>query len=145
MQAKPKTLAQQIVLAAVVGGLTCAAAAHDLTLNECLEGSDFIKHAAMSRDYGMTREAFLGRMESDIRAIQSFPPHLRWFIQDADDEALLTQAAQLVFDTPREPESHQSEFLVGCVERVGTGADAVDAQTEISPTAAEVVDTATAR
>lgn len=141
MRALCKSLPKQLVFAAVLVGLAGAATAHELTLNECLEGSDFIKHAAQSRDYGMTREAFLTRMEGDIRAIQSFPPHLRWFIQDADDEALLTQAAQLVFDAPREPESHQSDFLVVCVERVGSG----DVQADLSPTAAEVVDQATVR
>jgi hypothetical protein len=137
--AKATNLAKQLTLAAVLGGLTCAAAAHGLTLNECLEGSDFIMHAAMSRDNGITREVFLGRMQSDFRAIQAFPPDLRWFAQDADDEALLTEAAQLVFDSPHEPESHQSDFLQVCVERVGaSGADA--GSVTVSPAAAVVPD-----
>jgi len=101
MKAKLTTLAKQLTLAAAMGGLSCAAAAHDLTLAECVEGGDFIMHAAMSRENGMTREAFLERMESDIRLIQAFPPQLRWFVQDEDDEQLLTWAARLVFDSPR--------------------------------------------
>jgi hypothetical protein len=106
------------VVAAVMGGLALPASAHDLTMNECLEGSDFIKNAALSRDYGISREAFLGRMESDLLAIQAFPPELRWFVQDQDDETLLVSFAQLVFDTPKAPESHQSDFLTACVERI---------------------------
>lgn len=124
MTAKLMTLAQQLVLAAASGALSCAAAAHDLTLAECAEGGDFIMHAAMSRENGMTREAFLERMESDIRLIQAFPPHLRWFVQDEDDEELLTSAARLVFDSPREPESHQSEFVAACAARVSSTTDA---------------------
>src|SRR5262252_1432328 len=123
MTAKLTTLAKQLVLAAAIGGLSCAAAAHDLTLTECAEGGDFIMHAAMSRENGMTREAFLERMESDIRMIQAFPPQLRWFVQDEDDEELLTWAARLVFDSPREPESHQSEFLAACAARVSDATD----------------------
>ncbi len=136
MTAKLTTLAKQLTLAAVMGGLSCAAAAHDLTLAECTEGGDFIMHAAMSRENGMTREAFLERMESDIRLIQAFPPQLRWFVQDEDDEQLLTWAARLVFDSPREPESHQSEFLAACTARVSAAADARAASAEMNPAAA---------
>jgi hypothetical protein len=137
MTAKLTTLAKQLTLAAFMGGLSGAAAAHDLTLAECVEGGDFIMHAAMSRENGMTREAFLGRMESDIRAIQQFPPELRWFVQDQDDEEFLTHAARLVFDLPREPESHQSEFLAACTARLSGTTDARAASAEMSP-AAEV-------
>jgi hypothetical protein len=137
MTAKLTTLAKQLTLAAVMGALSCAAAAHDLTLAECVEGGDFIMHAAMSRENGMTREAFLERMQNDIRLIQAFPPQLRWFVQDEDDERLLTWAARLVFDSPREPESHQSEFLAACTARVGATTDARAAASDVDP-AAEV-------
>ncbi len=89
------------VLAAIMGGLALPAQAHELTMSECLEGSDFIKNAALSRDYGMSREDFLGRMQSDLVAIQAFPPELRWFVQDEDDETLLVGFAQRVFDSPQ--------------------------------------------
>jgi len=112
-----------ITLAAVLCGFPVAATAHDLTLAECIEGSDFIKHAAMSRENGMTRENFLGRMESDIKVLRQFPPQLRWFVQDRDDEELLTRAAQQVFDAPHEPERHQSDFLAACTARVAITAD----------------------
>jgi hypothetical protein len=102
---------------AVMGGLALPAQAHELTMSECLEGSDFIKNAALSRDYGMTRDDFLGRMATDIAAIQAFPPELRWFVQDQDDETLLMGFAESVFDAPQAPENHQSDFLQACVQR----------------------------
>jgi len=136
MTAKLTTLAQRLTLAAAFCGLPLVAMAHDLTLDECLEGSDFIMHAAMSRENGITREAFLERMESDIHLIQAFPPELRWFVQDEDDADLLTSAARLVFDSPREPHSHQSEFLAACTARVGNSTDAHAGLPATSPAAA---------
>ena len=140
MTAKLTTLAKHLTLVAVLGGLPCVVAAHDLTLDECLEGSDFIMHAAMSRENGMTREAFLDRMESDIHLIQAFPPELRWFVQDQDDAELLTSAARLVFDSPREPQSHQSEFLAACTARVGSSTDARAELPTLKPAAAAETD-----
>ena len=93
-------------------------AAHDLSAVECREGGEFIEHAAMSRDYGLSRDDFLRRMQEDLQAIQAFPPALRWFVQDAADEELLVSAAQRVFDEPRAPEDHRSEFLQACSERL---------------------------
>ena len=132
MQAELKGLTKRLALAVILGGCTWTAAAHDLTLNECIEGSDFIMHAAMSRDYGVTRETFLTHMQTDLQAIQQFPPQLRWFVQDNDDEQLLVQAAQTVFDDPHEPTSHQSDFLTTCVERVGRAPDADSGQAALS-------------
>lgn len=105
------------VLTLVMSGFALPAAAHELSMSECLEGSDFIKNAALSRDYGMSREDFIGRMQSDLVAIQAFPPELRWFVQDEEDETLLVGFAQSVFDAPQAPEHHQSEFLAACVQR----------------------------
>jgi len=99
-------------------GLAGSVAAHDLSAVECREGSEFIEHAAMSRDYGLSRDDFLRRMQEDLQAIQAFPPALRWFVQDAADEELLVSAAQRVFDEPRAPEDHRSEFLQACSERL---------------------------
>jgi len=93
-------------------------AAHDLSADECREGAEFIEHAAMSRDYGLSREDFLRRLQEDIQAIQAFPAALRWFVQDAADEELLVSAAQRVFDVPRAPEDHRSEFVQACVARL---------------------------
>jgi len=137
MQAKLKGLAKRVALAVILGGCNWTAGAHDLTLDECIEGSDFIMHAAQSRDYGITREVFLQHMQTDLQAIQQFPPQLRWFVQDNDDEQLLVQAAQTVFDTPREPATHQSEFLTACVERVGRGPSADAGQGALSASVPE--------
>ena len=98
--------------------LTGSVAAHVLSAVECREGSEFIEHAAMSRDYGLSRDDSLRRMQEDLQAIQAFPPALRWFVQDAADEELLVSAAQRVFDEPRAPLDHRSEFLQACSERL---------------------------
>ncbi|MEO8038871.1 MAG: hypothetical protein ABI794_08865 [Betaproteobacteria bacterium] len=87
---------------------------HDLSVEECLEGGDFIRHAAMSRDYGVTRQQFMSRVHGDLLAIQSYPPELRWFVQDFDDETLLVAAAERVFDEPGDPETHRDLFLQSC-------------------------------
>jgi hypothetical protein len=108
--------------------LACAAViavpgalARDLSVNECLEGGDFIRNAALSRDMGVSRGEFIGRMEADIQAIQAFPPQLRWFVQDEDDQVLLMTAAQGVFDEPEVPERHREEFVHACFSRVSAG------------------------
>ncbi len=111
------------LLAIVFAGSAGLSAAHELTQDECVEGGDFIKNAALSRDYGISRDAFIDRMDADVRLIQTFPPELRWFVQDPDDEAFLTEAAKLVFDTPAEPDSHRSQFLEACLARAAHSAD----------------------
>jgi hypothetical protein len=111
MRFQPAILAAGLSLAALSAG------AHDTSLNECLEGSDFIRNAALSRDNGVSRGEFIDRMHADIELIQAFPKELRWFVQDDSDADLLVGHAQKVFDDPRPPESHQAEFLQACVGR----------------------------
>ena len=82
------------------------------------EGSDFIANAALSRDAGMSSEAFIGRMEEDFVAIQGFPSELRWFVHDSDDEAFLLESAREVFAHPGAAKSHRQTFLQACVERM---------------------------
>ena len=94
------------------------AAAGVPTLGECLEGSDFIANAARARDNGFARDAFLARMQADFIVIRAFPPALRWFARDDDDERFLLDAATRVFDRPRTPDGHRSEFLGECVARL---------------------------
>lgn len=84
---------------------------------ECFEGADFIANAALSRENGMSRTAFLGRLEEDLELIQAYPPQLRWFAKDEEDEAFLTQAARDVFDRPLAPEQHRARFLAACLDR----------------------------
>ena len=88
------------------------------TMAECFEGSDFIANAALSRDAGISSEAFLGRMEDDFVAIQTFPSELRWFVHDDDDEQFLLSAAREVFSHPAAPDTHRRMFLQACVERM---------------------------
>ena len=88
------------------------------SMAECFEGSDFIANAALSRDAGMSSEAFIGRMEQDFIVIQDFPSELRWFVHDADDETFLLESAREVFARPGAAESHRQTFLQACVERM---------------------------
>jgi hypothetical protein len=84
---------------------------------ECLEGSDFIRNAARSRDSGATRAFFVGRLEEDLVMIRSVPPALRWFVRNPDDEAFLRTEVEAVFDAPEDSELHRSGFLERCARR----------------------------
>src|ERR1700756_2447574 len=106
------TVACVLVLALARGALASVP-----TFDECLEASDFIAHAAVSRDHGLARDVFLDRLSGDLEAIRAFPPSLRWFAHDRDDERFLVAAAQRVFDTPYAPEAHRSQFLSACFDR----------------------------
>ena len=118
--------AKLAMLAAVTASLALPAGAHELSFNECVEGSEFIMHAAMSRDYGLSKEEFLSRLHGDLLAIRAFPPELRWFVQDEEDEGLLVAHSERVFDEPRAPQMHRSEFLEVCFARIGDQAKAPD-------------------
>ena len=89
------------------------------SMAECFEGSEFIANAALSRDAGMSSEAFISRMEYDFVATQDFPSELRWFVHDADDEEFLLSAAREVFAQPNAAERHRRMFLQACVDRMG--------------------------
>lgn len=108
-----KALALAGVLALTTAG---SAAAHSLSLEECAEGGEFIRNAALSRDYGVSREHFMGRLADDIALIQAFPAELRWFVQDEYDEAFLRGAAANVFDAPVKPEQHEAAFVAKCIQ-----------------------------
>jgi hypothetical protein len=97
-----------------------AVTAHVLSLEECLEGGDFIAHAAQARDNGSTRTEFLDRLVADILLIQAFPPQLRWFVSDPEDAEFLHAEAARVFDAPLYPEAHRAQFLSHCFERSRT-------------------------
>jgi hypothetical protein len=105
-----------LLLFVVAAGAYGPAGGHERTLQECLEGGDFIANAAFSRDNGIAREAFLGRLVDDIRLIQAFPPQLRWFVVDPEDAEFLHAEASKVFDTPLRPEVHRAQFLSRCFE-----------------------------
>ena len=102
-------------------GVAFDAAAHPLSRQECSEGSDFIKNAALSRENGMDGGTFLTRTIEDLSLIKSFPPSMRWFVQDQNDEDYLLKAVAEVFSSPREPQLHQSSFFGECITRAASG------------------------
>ena len=97
--------------------LSAGAAAQPHSARECREGGDFIRNAALSRDAGATREFFVGRLEEDLQTIRAFPPALRWFVYDVDDEVFLRAEVEAVFDAPLTSEQHRAGFLERCVLR----------------------------
>ena len=106
-----------ILVAALV--LSAGAGAHPHTASECREGGDFIRNAALSRDRGASREFLLNRLEEDFAAIRGFPPALRWFVQDEDDERFLRAELEAVFDSPQASEVHRMAFVERCLARAG--------------------------
>ena len=106
-----------LLLPGMVLGVASQAVAHTLSLQECLEGGDFIAHAAEARDNGMTKSAFLNQLVADIRLNQAFPPELRWFVADPEDAEFLRTESSQVFDTPQEPEMQRAQFLKRCFDR----------------------------
>lgn len=94
--------------------------AHSLTLAECTEGGEFVRNAALARDNGVTREFFVNKLVEDLLMIQSFPPQLRWFVQDSGDETLLSEAVFKVFDEPMKAEQHETSFISACMQTAGS-------------------------
>ena len=91
------------------------------TMEECLEGSDFIRNAALSRDAGVAADTFLDRMSEDFLVIRAFPAELRWFVHDAGDEMFLAKEVRLVFEQPSNPDDQSAHFLRVCVDRMTDG------------------------
>lgn len=111
-----RSLAPAVGLFALTTLWTAQATAHPLTLAECAEGGEFIRNAALARDAGVTREFFVGKLEEDLLVIRSFPPQLRWFVQDAAEEKFLSEAVHAVFDQPLKPAQHESRFISDCIQ-----------------------------
>jgi hypothetical protein len=105
------------LLALALSLSTGAAAQQAHSPRECREGGDFIRNAALSRDGGTTREFFVGRLEEDLLTIRAFPPSLRWFVRNPDDEVFLRAEVEAVFDAPDESERHRAGFLERCARR----------------------------
>jgi hypothetical protein len=105
-------------LALLAVAAVCPAVAGTPTSTECTEAAEFIGNAAHARENGMTRNAFIGQMESDFTMIRAFPNELRWFVHDEADEAFLLDAAQEVFDRPESPDHHRIAFFRACLSRL---------------------------
>ncbi len=113
--ARVATFASILLLSLCV--LPVPAAAHPHSAGECREGGDFIRNAALSRDNGTTRQSFVGRLEEDFATIRAFPPPLRWFVADAEDEQFLRAEVETVFDAPVDSEAHRAGFVERCARR----------------------------
>jgi hypothetical protein len=89
--------------------------AHDLSKQECAEGADYIRNAALSRDAGMSEADFITVFDQDLARLQLLPPSLRWFVQDEDDALMLRNALTEVFKQPQPPARHWKKFAVDCL------------------------------
>ncbi len=107
----------RVLLLAATLILSSGTVAQPHSAAECREGGDFIRNAALSRDGGATRAFFVGRLEEDLLTIRAFPPSLRWFAHDADDEFFLRTEVEAVFDAPDTGEHHRAGFMQRCAER----------------------------
>ena len=95
------------------------AVAHALSTQECSEGADYIRNAALSRDGGMSEIAFMEVFDNDLVMLMAIPPTLRWFVQDDEDAEFLRSALHEVFRKPRDPETHAEIFAEVCLLRAG--------------------------
>ena len=95
------------------------ASAHALSTQECSEGADYIRNAALSRDGGMSEIAFMEVFDTDLVMLMAVPPTLRWFVQDDEDADFLRSSLHDVFRKPRNPDKHAEEFAEVCLLRAG--------------------------
>ena len=93
------------------------ASAHTPSQDECREGSDYIRNAALSRDGGMPESKFLEVFERDLVLLMAVPPSLRWFVQDDDDADFLRAALLDVYRAPKDPDQHAEQFAQACLVR----------------------------
>ncbi len=91
------------------------------TAAECREGADFIRNAALSRNNGQPKAAFVERLGGDLAMIRGLPLAARWFARDRSDELLLIGHVERVYDNPLTPESHEAAFLGDCSKNIGDG------------------------
>jgi len=84
------------------------------TSAECREGGEFIRNAAISRDNGLPKDAFLNHLIADLSMIRSLPEELRWFARDEIDESLLVRHAERVYDYRMSARDNEAAFLAEC-------------------------------
>jgi hypothetical protein len=97
-----------------------AVMAHQPTIDECLEGAEFIGNAALLRDSGLpqgTESEFMSKALEDLEAIKQYPAELRWFVQDQQDADFLISEILLVFQNPQQPRAHYHDFFNRCTQR----------------------------
>lgn len=115
--ASPARLTASLVaVAALLLSAAAPATARFLTHQDCREGGDFIRNAALSRDNGISARVFTERLEGDLQVVGSLPVESRWFVYgDAEADLLRRQVAE-VFEQPQPPDAHLRNFLASCLQ-----------------------------
>lgn len=111
---------RRLILLVICAGIPYAASARDFfpTAKECHEASEFIEHAAMSRDNGYSKEKLVGRFDEDIMILSGMDPQKRWFVRSPGAIQFLRRALVDVFSAKRKPLDHGSTFLRSCMMHV---------------------------
>lgn len=99
--------------------MPAGASAH--TSGECREGGEFIRNATISRDNGLSRDAFFNHLIADLSMIRGLPESVRWFARDEKDESLLIRHAERVYDHGRPPRENEEAFLADCGKEIDAG------------------------
>ena len=94
----------------------------EVDVDECREAAQFIGNAALSRQNGMSKERFIGRLDDDLMLLSAMPPERRWFAHGDAEARFLREAVLDVFDTPRAPREHAQGFLTNCLKSAGLDA-----------------------
>ena len=93
------------------------------TQQECREASDFIKHAAMSRDNGYSQKKLVQRFDDDVLILSGMDPQKRWFIRSPGATRFLRAALVETFEAPRQPKDQAARFLQSCMDHALLSAD----------------------
>ena len=104
----------QLACAALLLACAMPGIASTHTSAECREGGEFIRNAALSRDNGLPKDAFLNHLIADLSMIRSLPEGVRWFARDEADESLLIRHAERVYDYRMSAKHNEEEFLAAC-------------------------------
>ncbi len=98
-------------------GISTSSFAQDFlpTVRECHEGSDFIEHAAMSRDNGYSKKKIVGLFDDNVTVLSGMDPEKRWFVRSPGATRFLREALLRVFDIPRKPKDAATVFLRSCL------------------------------
>lgn len=112
-----------LAIAMALAGGNAAAGSIEVDADECHQAAQFIGNAALSRQNGMSKERFVGRLDDDLMVLSSMPPERRWFVHGDAEARFLRDAVLDVFDTPRAPRDHAEGFLTNCLRSAGLEAN----------------------